>query len=109
MVQVSAFTRRTEIGIMRLVGASRWYTQLPFLLEAMLAALVGVVIAIGGLVFVRAFFLDNALKQFYQANPPLIARIDYLDILYITPYLLLLGVVMAGVTAYVTLRLYVRR
>ena len=33
MVQVSAFTRRTEIGIMRLVGASRWYTQLPFLLE----------------------------------------------------------------------------
>jgi cell division transport system permease protein len=109
MVQVSAFTRRTEIGIMRLVGASRWYTQLPFLLEAMLAALVGVVIAIGGLVFVRAFFLDNALKQFYQANPPLIARIDYLDILYITPYLVLLGVVMAGVTAYVTLRLYVRR
>ena len=32
MVQVAAYTRRTEIGIMRLVGASRWYTQLPFLL-----------------------------------------------------------------------------
>jgi cell division transport system permease protein len=112
MVQVSAFTRRTEIGIMRLVGASRWYTQLPFLLEAMLAALVGVVLALGGLVFVRAFFIDNALKQFYDVpppNPPLIARVDYLDILYITPYLVLLGVVMAGVTAYATLRLYVRR
>ena len=38
MVQVAAYTRRTEIGIMRLVGASRWYTQLPFLVEAMLAA-----------------------------------------------------------------------
>ena len=109
MVQVSAFTRRTEIGIMRLVGASRWYTQLPFLLEAMLAALVGVALAVGGLLLVRAFFLDNALKQFYQANPPLIARVDYLDIVYITPYLVLVGVVMAGVTAYVTLRLYVRR
>ena len=59
--------------------------------------------------FVRAFVLDNALKQFYEANPPLIARVDYLDILYITPYLVLLGVVMAGVTAYATLRLYVRR
>ena len=35
MVQVAAYTRRTEIGIMRLVGATRWYTQLPFLLEAM--------------------------------------------------------------------------
>lgn len=107
MVQVAAYTRRTEVGIMRSVGASRWYTQLPFLLEAVLAALIGVVIAIAGLVVVRAAFLDNALNQFYQAN--LIARIDFLDILYISPILLLVGVAMAGVTAYVTLRLYVRR
>ena len=42
MVQVAAYTRRTEIGIMRLVGASRWYTQLPFLVEAVLAATIGV-------------------------------------------------------------------
>lgn len=107
MVLVAAYTRRTEVGIMRLVGASRWYTQLPFLLEAMLAALIGVVIAIAGLILVRAMFLENALNQFYQAN--LIARIDYADILYIAPILLLVGVVMAGVTAYVTLRLYVRQ
>lgn len=107
MVQVAAYTRRTEIGIMRLVGASRWYTQLPFLVEAMAAAFLGVLIAIGGLIAVRALFLENALNQFYQAN--LIARIDYADILYIAPILLFLGVAMAGVTAYVTLRLYVRR
>ena len=107
MVQVAAYTRRTEISIMRLVGASRWYTQLPFLVEAMLAATIGVVIAIIGLVVVRAFFLDNALNQFYQAN--LIARVDYADILYIAPILLLLGVAMAGLTAYATVRIYVRR
>ena len=107
MVQVAAYTRRTEIGIMRLVGASRWYTQLPFLLEAMLAALIGVIIAIIGLILVRALFLEKALDQFYQAN--LIARIDYADILYIAPILLFVGVAMAGITAYVTLRLYVRR
>lgn len=107
MVQVAAYTRRTEVGIMRLVGASRWYTQLPFLLEAMLAALVGVIIAIVGLILVRALFLENALNQFYQAN--LIARIDYADILYIAPILLLVSLAMSGITAYVTLRLYVRR
>ena len=107
MVQVAAYTRRTEVGIMRLVGASRWYTQLPFLVEAVLAALLGVVIAIVGLVFVRVLFLDNALNQFYSAN--LIARIDYMDILYISPILLFVGVAMAAVTSYVTLRLYVRR
>ncbi len=107
MVQVAAYTRRTEVGIMRLVGASRWYTQLPFLLEAMVAALAGVIIAIVGLVLVRAVFLENALDQFYRAN--LIARVDYADILYIAPILAIVGVLMAGVTAYVTLRLYVRR
>ncbi len=107
MVQVAAYTRRTEIGIMRLVGASRWYTQLPFLVEAMLAAFLGVLISIGGLIAVRALFLEKALDQFYQAN--LIARIDYADILYIAPILLFVGVAMAGVTAYATLRLYVRR
>jgi cell division transport system permease protein len=106
MVQVAAYTRRTEIGIMRMVGATRWYTQLPFLLEAVLAATIGVVLAILGLIVVRALFLDNALSQFYQAN--LIARIDYADILYIAPVMFGVGVVMAAVTAYVTLRLYVR-
>jgi cell division transport system permease protein len=108
MVQVAAYTRRTEIGIMRLVGATRWYTQLPFLVEAMLAAFIGVVIAIAGLIVVRALFLENALNQFYQAN--LIAKVDYADVLYFSaPFMLFLGLAMSGVTAYVTLRLYVRR
>lgn len=108
MVQVAAYTRRTEIGIMRLVGATRWYTQLPFLVEAMIAALIGVVIAIVGLIVVRAVFLEKALDQFYQSN--LIARVDYADVLYFSaPWMLFLGLAMSGVTAYVTLRLYIRR
>lgn len=106
MVQVAAYTRRTEIGIMRMVGATRWYTQLPFLMEAVLAATIGVVLAVLGLIVVRALFLENALDQFYQAN--LIARIDYADILYIAPIMFAVGVTMAAATAYVTLRLYVR-
>jgi cell division transport system permease protein len=108
MVQVAAYTRRTEIGIMRLVGATRWYTQLPFLVEAMLAAFIGVVLAILGLILVRALFLENALDQFYQAN--LIAQVDFWDVIfYCAPWMLFLGLAMAGVTSYVTLRLYVRR
>ena len=92
---------------MRLVGATRWYTQLPFLVEAMLAAFVGVVLALLGLLTVRSLFLEKALSQFTQAN--LIAPLDFADILYISPILLFVGVAMAGLTAYVTLRLYVRR
>src|ERR1700759_1378199 len=104
MVQVAAYTRRTEVGIMRLVGATRWYTQLPFLVEAMVAATLGVVIAILGLLIVRALFLDSALSQFYQAH--LIAKVDYADILYISPLLFLLGVSMWSVTGSAPSRLY---
>ena len=108
MVQVAAYTRRTEIGIMRMVGATRWYTQLPFLLEAVLAALIGVGLAIIGLVAARAMFLERALDQFYRAN--LIAKVDYADIIYyVAPWLVVTGVSMAALTAYVTLRLYVRK
>ena len=64
-------------------------------------------LAIVGLLVVRALFLEKALSQFYQAH--LVAKVDYADILYISPLLLLIGVAMAGVTAYATLRLYVRR
>jgi cell division transport system permease protein len=93
---------------MRMVGATRWYTQLPFLLEAMLAAFIGVVIAVVGLVLVQAFFLDDALKQFYAAN--LVARVDWRDIaVYVAPWMTFVGLAMSGLTAYVTLRLYVRK
>jgi cell division transport system permease protein len=48
-IRLAAFARRREIGIMRLVGASTLYIALPFLLEALVTALIGVVLAAGGL------------------------------------------------------------
>lgn len=50
-IRMAAFTRRRELGIMRLVGASNSYILLPFLLESLFAALVGVVLAGGTLLF----------------------------------------------------------
>jgi cell division transport system permease protein len=44
-IRLAAFARRREIGIMRLVGASNAYITLPFLLEAIFSAVVGVVLA----------------------------------------------------------------
>jgi cell division transport system permease protein len=106
MVQIAAFTRRTEVGIMRLVGATRWYTQLPFLLEAVVAALVGAVLAIVGLFTAKNMFIDDVLADVYEAN--IVARISNSDVLFVSPVLVLVGVGMEAVTAYVTLRLYVR-
>lgn len=106
MVQIAAFTRRTEVGIMRLVGATRWYTQLPFLLEAVIAAIVGAALAIGGLFVAKSMFVDDMLTEVYDAN--IVARITDSDILLVSPFLVLMGVGMAALTSYVTLRLYVR-
>ncbi|MBY6412383.1 ABC transporter permease [Rhodococcus sp. BP-252] len=106
MVQIAAFTRRTEVGIMRLVGATRWYTQLPFLLEAVVAALIGSVLAIAGLFTAKNLFIDDVLSEVYDAN--ILARISNSDVLLVSPFLVLVGVGMAAVTAYITLRLYVR-
>ncbi|RRQ26409.1 ABC transporter permease [Rhodococcus sp. Eu-32] len=106
MVQIAAFTRRTEVGIMRLVGATRWYTQLPFLLEAVVAALIGSVLAIAGLFTAKNLFIDDVLSEVYEAN--ILARISNSDVLLVSPFLVLVGVGMAAVTAYITLRLYVR-
>ena len=44
-IRLAAFARRREIGIMRLVGASNLYITLPFLLEAVIAALIGILFA----------------------------------------------------------------
>lgn len=103
-VQISAFTRRTEVGIMRLVGATRWYTQLPFLLEAVMTGLVGWVLAVGGLITMKYLFFDKILA----ATSGIIPQIQVLDIIVTSPWLLLASIIISASTGYVTLRLYVR-
>jgi cell division transport system permease protein len=66
-IRMTAFARRREIGIMRLVGASSWHIQLPFVLESMLAALISAALAAIGLVgfmwFVVYGYLRDTLGQ----------------------------------------------
>jgi cell division transport system permease protein len=105
-IQLSAFTRRTETGIMRLVGATRWYTQLPFLLEAVVSGLVGAVLGIGGLIIAKLAFLDRVLGPL--ARTGVIPAVEWGDIAFVSPILLVISMAIAAVTGYVTLRLYVR-
>jgi cell division transport system permease protein len=106
MVQIAAFTRREEVGIMRLVGASRWYTQLPFLLEAVSAAVVGSVLAVFGLMAARPLVIDRALGSLFESK--VFPRITGDDITLVAMTIIPVGIVFAAVTAYGTLRYYVR-
>jgi cell division transport system permease protein len=105
-IQMAAFSRRTETGIMRLVGASRWYTQLPFIVEAAFAGLIGAILAVGGLGLAKTLFVDKTLSGVIKSG--ILRPIDWGSILVISPVLAAVGVLLAGIAAYFTLRLYVR-
>ena len=106
MVQIAAYTRRTETAIMRLVGASRWRTQLPFMLEAVIAGLVGAGLAIAGLVAAKFLFVDQALGPVIRSG--ILPEIDGATLVWVSPILLAIGAGLASISAYVTLRLYVK-
>lgn len=107
MVQIAAYNRRDEISIMRMVGASRWFTQAPFVLEAVLATLVGAVLATVGLFLGKELVIDDALHSLYASR--VLAPVTANDIWVIAPVVAVLGVVFAATTAQVALRLHVRK
>lgn len=61
-IRMAAHSRRREIGIMRLVGASNWYIMLPFLLESLLAAIGGAVLACGTMAALEQFVIIERAK-----------------------------------------------
>jgi cell division transport system permease protein len=61
-IRLAAFARRREIGIMRLVGASTLYIALPFLLEALVTAALGVALAAGTLWGFMEFVVKKQLS-----------------------------------------------
>jgi cell division transport system permease protein len=105
-IQLAAFNRRNETNIMRLVGASRWYTQLPFILEAAFAGLIGGLLAVVGLVLTKVLFVDQTLKGPIKAG--IITGVDWGQIAQTGAIITGAGVALAGIASYVTLRLYVR-
>jgi cell division transport system permease protein len=102
-IRLSAFNRRRETSIMRLVGASNFYVQLPFLLEGVIAGLFGWLIAAGLLVAVKTLGLDT-LQQYFGYN----VRLGLADLIEVIVLAMVMGVVLCGVTSFLTLRRYLR-
>lgn len=103
-IRLSAFSRRREIGIMRLVGASNRFIQTPFILEGMLAALIGAVLAGGAVVAIVHFFVQGYLNAVPGTTP----YVDLGDALLVVPILLAIGLALAAVSAAVAIRRYLR-
>jgi len=102
-IRLSAFNRRRETSIMRLVGASNFYVQLPFLLEGIIAGMFGWLIAAGLLIAVKTLGLDT-LQQYFPYN----VRLSLADLVEVIVLAMVMGVVLCGVTSFLTLRRYLR-
>jgi len=101
-IRLSAFNRRRETAIMRLVGASNFYVQLPFLVEGMIAGLFGWLVATGLLAGARAGL--DGLQQYFPF-PVQLSTGDLVEVVLIT---MLIGLVLCGTTSFLTLRRYLR-
>jgi cell division transport system permease protein len=100
--RLAFFGRRREVGIMRLVGASNIYIQLPFMLEGVLAGLIGAAVA---------FVLLLVLRSYLFTPFATILGTDHLgsqDVISKLPWLLISGAVLPLVASWATLRRYMR-
>lgn len=105
-VRVTAFSRRRETGVMRLVGATRLNIALPFLLEGIIAGAIGALLGTGLLMLGKALLLDRTLESVFGNG--IIPEITYTDIGLFAPWLLLIGVTVSAVASLVTLQRYIR-
>ncbi|MEU0968444.1 permease-like cell division protein FtsX [Streptomyces sp. NPDC005917] len=105
-VRVSAFSRRRETGIMRLVGASGFYIQAPFIAEAAVAGLIGGTVACGFLVIARYFIIDHGLALSQKLN--LINFIGWDAVLTKLPLILATSLLMPALAAFFALRKYLK-
>jgi cell division transport system permease protein len=103
-IRLSAFSRKRELGIMRLVGASNRFIQTPFIIEGIVAALIGAVLSAGSVVATVHFFLQGYVAPMLQT----IAIVNIDDALVVAPVLVGIGVLFAGVAAAVAIRRYLK-
>ncbi|MGO1435854.1 MAG: permease-like cell division protein FtsX [Canibacter sp.] len=103
-IRLSAYSRRREIGIMRLVGASNRFIQTPFILEGVIAALIGAILASVASVAIVKFFVQDFLA--YQV--PFTSYITIEQSLIVPPILLLVGILLSAAAAKVAITRYLR-
>ena len=105
-VRVSAFSRRRETGSMRLVGASGFYIQAPFIMEAAVAGLIGGGVACAFLLVARYFIIDHGLALSEKLN--LINFIGWDAVLTKLPLILATSLLMPALAAFFALRKYLK-
>jgi cell division transport system permease protein len=103
-IRVAAFSRRRETGIMKLVGASSFSIQLPFLLEGAIAGFLGAALATGSFILIKSVLVDQILEP----NFPITRFITWSDFWLASAFVFVIGVALAAIASFLTLMKYLR-
>jgi cell division transport system permease protein len=98
-IRITAFARREQTAIMKLVGATNWYIRLPFVMEGIVAGVVGALAAGGLLVLAQTTLVDGLRDEIY-----FVPFIGLGDVLAIVPVLVLIGAGIASAASFLSLR-----
>jgi cell division transport system permease protein len=104
-IRTGLFARRREIEVMRLVGATKWFIRIPFMLEGLLQGLIGAVfssIAIFGLnrVISRSVGGEDNLRLFESF------ALETGEVAYVSVILLLVGAALGALGAGIAVTRY---
>lgn len=102
-VRLSAFNRRRETGIMRLVGASNTYIQMPFILEGAIAGLIG-----GGFASILLIFSKKLLIDRLAGDVQLVSQLGWSTVMAVIIVSICFGVLLCAVASFLTLRRYLK-
>ncbi|MEU2613354.1 permease-like cell division protein FtsX [Micromonospora sp. NPDC007271] len=103
-IQVAAYSKRREVAVMKLVGASNWFIQAPFVLEAVVAGLIGAILALGWLVAGKVLLGSGSMA----ALQGLITPVSWSEIFLMFPLIAGVAALVTAATAWVTLHFYLR-
>ncbi|NHN56445.1 ABC transporter permease [Calidifontibacter sp. DB0510] len=106
-VRQVAFSRRKQVEIMRLVGASAFVIYVPFVIEIVLATVVGAALATG-LLWLLVHYGVSELFNGRGSNGDVIALIGTGDVWRVAPWLILGAAMLSLIVSWFSLRRQVR-
>jgi cell division transport system permease protein len=103
-IRLSIHSRRREIEVMKLVGATNWFVRMPFIIEGMLCGLVGAAVAI---VLLYASYV-GLLREWIQGSDLSSSQVQAISFWLLGALLIVAGTGLGAVGSGLTLRRYLR-
>jgi cell division transport system permease protein len=102
-IRLSVFSRRREVEVMKLVGATNWFIRWPFVIEGVIVGFLGGVLAVLLLGIAKATFVDPLASRF-----ELLAAPNTIDFPLLIVVLLIACIAVSAVGSGITLRRFLR-